>query len=162
MKVYNSQQLEYLSKNINTWKKSPVFNQYFEGLEYQDELNLSILLANQIKYLSRLSSKQLKDFGSDKPVDVLENVCKSYLGLIKKFPKNVFALPTAAVSIEYTNKTGRPVETLVISKFQPIGFHTNISLTDSIQECWQEFYNKDNTRDLSKFYRKAARKMPHL
>jgi hypothetical protein len=152
MKVYNSRQLEYLTKGINAWKKLPGFNSYFEGLEYQDELNLSILLTNQSKYLSQLGSKQLKDLEPDKPADILEKVCKGYLDLIKKFPKNVFALPTVAVSIEYINKTGRPVETSIVSELQPIGPHTNISLTESIQERWQELYNEDNTKDLSKFY----------
>ena len=33
-----------------------------------------------------------------------------------------------------------------------MGPHTNVSLTDSIQERWQELYNEDNTKDLSKFY----------
>ena len=152
MRVYNSRQLEYFTKDINAWKKLPGFGSYFEGLEYQDELNLSILLTNQSKYLSQLGDRQLKDFGSDKPADVLEKVCKGYLNLIKKFPKNVFAMPTAVISIEYINKTGKPVETSVVSELQPIGPHTNVSLTESIQERWQELYNEDNTKDLSKFY----------
>ena len=152
MKIYNTGQLEYLSKNINTWKKSPVFSSYFEELKEQDELNLSILLTNQANYLARLSSNQLDEFAPDKPADVLIKVCESYLDLIKKFPKNVYAMPTAAISVEYINKVGKPVDTQVVAELQPIGPHTNISLTDSIQERWQEFYNEDNTKDLSKFY----------
>ena len=40
MKIYNTGQLEYISKNIDTWKKSPVFSSYFEELKEQDELIL--------------------------------------------------------------------------------------------------------------------------
>lgn len=152
MRIYNTRQLEYLSKGIDTWKNSPVFSSYFKGLEYQDELNLSILLANQANYLSRMSSNQLDDFAPDQPADVLEKVCKNYLDLIKKFPKKVFAMPTAAVSVEYISKAGKPVETSVVAEIQPIGPHTKVGLADSIQERWQEFYNEDNTKDLSKFY----------
>lgn len=107
MKIYNTGQLEYLSKNINTWKKSPVFSSYFEGLKEQDELNLSILLTNQANYLARMTSNQLDEFAPDKPADVLIKVCENYLDLIKKFPKNVYAMPTATVSVEYINKTGK-------------------------------------------------------
>lgn len=152
MKIYNRGQLEYLSKNINTWKKSLIFSSYFEGLKEPDELNLSILLTNQANYLARMTNNQLDEFAPDKPADVLEKVCNSYLDLIKKFPKNVYAMPTAAVSVEYTNKAGKPVDTQIVAEPQPIGPHTNASLTDSIQERWQEFYNEDNTKDLSKFY----------
>ena len=152
MKIYNTGQLEYLSKNINTWKKSPVFSSYFEGLKEQDELNLSILLTNQANYLARMTSSQLNEFAPDKPADVLIKVCENYLDLIKKFPKNVYAMPTAAVNVEYINKVGKPVDTQVVAELQPIGPHTNVSLTDSIQERWQELYNEDNTKDLSKFY----------
>lgn len=152
MKIYNTGQLEYLSKNINTWKKSPVFSSYFEGLKEQDELNLSILLTNQANYLARMTSSQLDEFAPDKPADVLIKVCENYLDLIKKFPKNVYAMPTAAVNVEYINKVGKPVDTQVVAEPQPIGPHTNVSLTDSIQERWQELYNEDNTKDLSKFY----------
>lgn len=152
MKIYNTGQLEYISKNINTWKKSPVFSSYFEELKEQDELNLSILLTNQANYLARLSSNQLDEFAPDKPADVLIKVCENYLDLIKRFPKNVYAMPTAAVNVEYINKVGKPVDTQVVAEPQPIGPHTNASLTDSIQERWQELYNEDNTKDLSKFY----------
>lgn len=152
MKIYNTGQLEYISKNINTWKKSPVFSSCFEGLKEQDELNLSILLTNQANYLARLSSNQLDEFAPDKPADVLIKVCESYLDLIKKFPKNVYAMPTAAVSVRYINKVGKPTDTQVVAELQPIGPHTNASLTDSIQERWQELYNEDNTKDFSKFY----------
>lgn len=152
MKIYNTGQLEYLSKNINTWKKSPVFSSYFEGLKEQDELNLSILLTNQANYLARMTSSQLDEFAPDKPADVLIKVCKNYLDLIKEFPKNVYAMPTATVNVEYINKIGKPVDTQVVAEPQPIGPHTNASLTDSIQERWQELYNEDNTKDLSKFY----------
>lgn len=152
MKIYNAGQLECLSKNINTWKKSPVFSSYFEELKEQDELNLSILLTNQSNYLARLSSNQLDEFAPDKPADVLIKVCKNYLDLIKKFPKNIYAMPTAAVNVEYINKVGKPVDTQVVAEPQPIGPHTNASLTDSIQERWQELYNEDSTKDLSKFY----------
>ena len=152
MKIYNAGQLEYLSKNISTWKKSPVFSSYFEELKEQDELNLSILLTNQANYLARLSSNQLDELAPDKPADVLIKVCESYLDLIKKFPKNVYAMPTAAISVEYINKTGKPVNTQIVAEPQSIGPHTNASLTGSIQERWQELYNEDNTKDLSKFY----------
>ena len=152
MKIYNTGQLEYISKNINTWKKSPIFSSCFEGLKEQDELNLSILLTNQANYLARLSSNQLDEFAPDKPADVLIKVCESYLDLIKKFPKNVYAMPTAAVSVRYINKVGKPTDTQVVAELQPIGPHTNASLTDSIQERWQELYNEDNTKDFSKFY----------
>lgn len=152
MKIYNTGQLEYLSKNINTWKKSPVSSSYFEGLKEQDELNLSILLTNQANYLARMSNNQLDEFAPDKPADVLIKVCESYLDLIKKFPKNIYAMPTAAVNVEYINKVGKPVDTQVVAELQPIGPHTNASLTDSIQERWQELYNEDSTKDLSKFY----------
>ena len=120
MKIYNTG-LEYLSKNINTWTKSPVFSSYFEELKEQDELNLSILLTNQVNYLSRMTSNQLDEFAPDKPADVLIKVCENYLDLIKEFPKNVYAMPTAAVSIEYINKVGKPIDMQIVAEPQPIG-----------------------------------------
>lgn len=147
MKIYNPGEAKLLLERCKAWKSVPMIGSYFNGLDKQDELNLSILLTNQVQYLSKLNSEQLTTIGSS-PADILEKVCKEYLELIEKFPKNVYAVPTIATQIEYLNLENEPTAYSLISE----RYNKGSSLADNIYTKWQEFYSKNTSKDFSKFY----------
>ena len=147
MNIYNPGEAELLLERGKVWKSMPMIGSYFNGLDKQDELNLSILLTNQTKYLLQLNSEQLATIGSS-PADILEKVCKEYLELIEKFPKNIYAVPTIATHIEYLNLKNEPTSYALVSE----RYSKGSNLADNIYTKWQEFYNKDTSKDFSKFY----------
>ena len=69
MNIYNPGEAELLLERGKVWKSMPMIGSYFNGLDKQDELNLSILLTNQTKYLLQLNSEQLATIGSS-PADI--------------------------------------------------------------------------------------------
>ena len=54
MNIYNPGKAELLLERGKVWKSMPMIGSYFNGLDKQDELNLSILFINN--YLIILSS----------------------------------------------------------------------------------------------------------
>ena len=147
MNIYRPKEAELLLERGKVWKSVPMIGSYFNELGKQDELNLSILLTNQSQYLVQLNSEQLATIGSS-PADILEKVCKEYLELIEKFPKNVYVVPTIATSIEYLNLKNEPVMYQLVSR----RYNKGSNLTKNIYTKWQEFYSKDTSKDFSKFY----------
>lgn len=146
MEYLNDSQAQYADELVEKFKEN-VFSCWFDNLSDHNKRNLAILLNNQMRHLSKLTSAQM---GGLKASDVLDFTCQEFKKLIAVYPENVFALPASIVEFQYYNKEGEKTALQVESSLKERDEKADLAST--LQNYFEKnFYLKHKKEDFKIF-----------